>query len=988
MARLQVLDGVTWDGAPVPGERTHALLRALVDAGHRGLSERALVEEVWNEDPPANPTKALQVVVSRVRGATCAEAIERTASGYRLALATDDVDAWSLRPQALRLAAEKRYAEALPLLERATRDTPTADDDLMMALLRAIAGVRGVPAALERYESYRSRLADSLGVDPSAQLRALHAELLARDRPVRSGVQFDATTLIGRDHDVAAISVLLRSARVVTVLGPGGLGKTRLARVLARDAEQPIVHFVELVGVTAADDLIGEVGSALGVRDSVSGRRVLTPEQRADVRARIAQQLDQAPTLLVLDNCEHIVGAVADLVAFLVASTRELRVLTTSRAPLAIGAERVYPLGQLGAYDGAELFCQRATAARPGVQLPEEAVAEIVTRLDGLPLALELAAVKVRVMSVEDIGHRLSNRFALLRGGDRSAPDRHQTLIAVIDWSWNLLDGRERRALRWLSVFHDGFTLAAAEEMLGHEALDAVEELIEQSLLAVVEAPEGVRYRMLETVREFGRMQLVDAGEEDAARLAQRRWAVGYVQREGVKLYSPRQPEAMDAIRAEDANLADVLRQALQEPDPATVVAIFCGLGAFWSIAGDHPRVFTLTSAIIEALGDWEPSPTLLEPTRMTLALALFGATMTSPSEAAELRKLVARIGPESRHPILRAVLTVLGTLGEPSAGEIRQKLEELTQDGERAVRAIAYQFLSHERENFADPQGAVEAAQAALDLSSAEHGPWTRAMIHAQLSELYAQLGDVAAAAEHAEEALPILERLGALDDVMQTKSTLAMWAIEEGRLDDARRLVAEMERTPGQGTFPARGSILVVRGQLAFATGEVRSALELFRSAAEAMATIRFPGIEGNALLPWVVSSEARAVAAYSRYGEGLEGEDLYDLLVSKAEGVLQDRRPMLDFPVAGMLLFATGLWALLRAALPPQDAVRLLVLADRFAYNQAGSMMRWEDAVADAERIAPGVLAKIEEEYADRRGPDLLDEARAVVAHIFRL
>ena len=252
---------------------------------------------------------------------------------------------------------------------------------------------------------------------------------------------------------------------------------------------------------------------------------MLTAEQRNDVRARIAQLLDQAPTLLILDNCEHVVEAVADLVSYLVASCRQLRVVTTTRAPLAIAAERVFALGQLAEDAAADLFCQRASAARPGVPLEDEAVRRVVRRLDGLPLAIELAAAKARAMSVEDIDRRLDDRFALLRGGDRSAPDRHQTLIAVIDWSWNLLSEAERKALRWLSVFHDGFSLAGAGDLLGCDALELVQSLVDQSLLTVIDAGGTVRYRMLETVREFGRMQLVGSGEDLAARDAHLAWA-------------------------------------------------------------------------------------------------------------------------------------------------------------------------------------------------------------------------------------------------------------------------------------------------------------------------------------------------------------------------------------------------------------------------------------------------------------------------------
>ena len=251
-------------------------------------------------------------------------------------------------------------------------------------------------------------------------------------------------------------------------------------------------------------------------------------------------ELGQSPSLLVLDNCEHLIEGVAELVAFLVSTTAELRVLTTTRAPLAIASERVYLLGQLEVSDAAQLFCERALAARPTVRLADDVVASIVSRLDGLPLAIELAAAKVRAMSVEEIDERLENRFALLRGGDRSAPDRHQTLLAVIDWSWNLLDDGERRALRRLALFHDGFSLEAAREVLGGDAVDAVQGLVDQSLLSVRETPTGLRYRMLETVREFGRMQLVDAGEEGEARDALRRWATAYARLHGARLPSRR----------------------------------------------------------------------------------------------------------------------------------------------------------------------------------------------------------------------------------------------------------------------------------------------------------------------------------------------------------------------------------------------------------------------------------------------------------------
>ena len=392
-------------------------------------------------------------------------------------------------------------------------------------------------------------------------LRAVHAELLAADHPVREGVRFDATSLVGRDEDVRALRALVREARVVSILGPGGLGKTRLAHVLARGAEQQIVHFVELVGVASPEDVVGEVGSALGVRDSVSSRRELSAEQLRDVRARIAQQLELAPTLLVLDNCEHVIAAVADLVAFLVATVPTLRVVTTTRAPLGISAEQVFPLSQLDTDFALDLFRQRARAARPGVSLPEDVVERVVARLDGLPLAIELAAAKVRAMSVQDVDRRLHDRFALLRGGDQSKPDRHQTLLAVIDWSWNLLSPDERDALQRLSVFHDGFTLDAADAVLDRDAVAEVESLVDQSLLTLTEGDDAVRYRMLETVREFGRMQLVGSGLDHDAEAAQQRWAAGLSRSRCSDLWNQHQVETVAEIRAEENNLADCLRR-------------------------------------------------------------------------------------------------------------------------------------------------------------------------------------------------------------------------------------------------------------------------------------------------------------------------------------------------------------------------------------------------------------------------------------------
>ncbi len=1041
---LSLLDTVRWDGEPVAGERTQTLFAALAAAG-RTVSATRLTELIWADDAPANPAKALQVLVSRTRSTHGPDSVIRDRDGYRLgvdrsrvdtqvlsdrlasarsAFDTDPVLAAALATQALALgrvatddaygplAALRRTAaqelqQATVLLARARArigehggalspltdahaDDPS-DEPLLADLLRSEAAVRGAAAALGRYEAYRADLRERLGTDPGPELRRLHGELLAMDRPVRSGVRYEATTLLGRADDVRRLHALLAGSRVVSIVGPGGLGKTRLAHVLGREYPAPIVHFVELVGITAPDDLVGEVGSVLGVRDSVSGRRALNPEQRADVRARIARHLDQSPSLLILDNCEHIVAAVADLVAYLVATTRELRILTTTRAPLAISAEQVYLLAELDTAHAVELFRQRAIAARPDVHLTgtEPAVTEIVARLDGLPLAIELAAAKVRVMGVADIARRLENRFALLRGGDRSAPDRHQTLLAVIDWSWNLLAERERRALRWLSVFHDGFTFAAAEAMLGDDALTAVQDLIDQSLLTIVETERGgVRYRMLETVREFGRMRLADAGEDDAAERAHRAWAMAFAASYARDLFGPRQFEAVDAVRAEENNLSDVLRRALTASDPDATVQILAALASYWVIRGEHMRLMVLFEATARLLTGWTPPAALADATRMTAGMMLNGAIIVDNDHFDALRSVLRDLGPGDDDTWIFALVTVLSEIEQRSSDGLIKQLRAYADSPHRHIAALALPWLSQVLENSGDPDAAMDAAERGLRVVDDSDGPWIRAITQTMAAQLAVQLGRVDEAVDHAQAALPVLERLGARDDSIQLRSLLALALIAEGDLDAAAAQLAGLDLVePGDAVL---GGWLVYElgaAELALARGDTAAGLGTYLAVSERVGAVRMPGMPSTGLEPWVLLSDGIGLAAHAYHAPAGDptGSRLFARAQDLAVRVLDPAHPHLDFPVAGLLLFGLGVWGLLHGATTPADAVRLIVLADRFAYNRSMPTMSWERINAEAESRAPGLMSATAAEYGHQRGPELLDEARGLLRRL---
>ena len=1036
---LTLLDGVAWRGATVPSGRGPDLLAALTLAAPRSVPVAELVEQVWADAEPAHPEKALQVLVSRVRSQTDAEALSRVGTGYRLGLRDDQVDLLRLRrlvedAHAARAAGDLDVArlqarraleqpvttaagrgpladvvasamgeqasvrrllgsvllsrgdavEALPLLESALEASP--DDETRLAeVLRAEAQVRGVAAALTHYASYAGHVRDELGAAPGEELQRLHAELLARDAPVRQGLKYDATPLLGRDDDVVGIRGLLERSRVVSIVGAGGLGKTRMAHLVGRIAEQPIVYFVELAGVTAADDVLPEVAGALGVRESMVERR--TVQLRADLRSRVAEKLTGPPTLLILDNCEHLVDAVADLVTFLIASTDATAVLTTSRASLGIAAEQVYPLPQLDIASAVALFEQRARSARPGARLDAAEVAALVERLDGLPLAIELAAAKVRVMSVAEISRRLRDRFALLSGHDRSTPDRHQTLEAVIAWSWNLLGAAEQEALRILAAFPDGFSLEGSDALLGQDSLPALSELVDQSLLVVREDMQGLRYRFLETVREYGLKQLDGAGDTATIRARLRIWAVDSARAWVARLFSVDQIEAIGQLRAEGGNLAGVMRAALEDDDVANVVPLVGALMALWNIEGDHFGSLELareiTGVVVRAPA---PPPEHTAELRGVLTvlvvMSLFGGSDLASVAVQRLRDLgVAHDG--SRSDAFARVLLETYDEGQLSL----ENLDRLCADPDPATARAALLWATHSHENVGELATARARSRRALELVTDSDGPWMRAMLESQASELAAQSGDGQDAVEHALRALPIMEALGATEDVWQLRNGIAYADIAAGRLDEAQQVfdatrTAELPGGPGGW----RLSSLPGEAELALARGEVATGLRCFLDALAFVEQRRLPVKAMDSMAsPWVLSAESVALFAHVRHSCREEVEWLAHRLAEKLPGLLAAEGFDHDLPVVGGVMLAYGCW-LIGEPLDEEmtdAAVRLVALGERFGYHRTLPTMTWANVREVVDGLAPDRLTSRVEEYAEQRAADLLDHTRDVIA-----
>ncbi|MFI9551389.1 BTAD domain-containing putative transcriptional regulator [Nonomuraea endophytica] len=836
----------------IRGARLRVLLARLALDPGRVVPADALVDDLWAAGLPADAANALQALVSRLRKALGGpETVESVAGGYRLAARAEDVDAHRFedllargrkelaadRPQAastlltealglwrgpaledldgaafagasaarleeLRAAAAEerfeaelrlgRHAEILADLEAAGARHPLRER-LAALRMRALTSAGRQAEALAVYENVRAALADQLGVDPGQELREAHLAVLrgSYDRPAaRAEPRLPArlTSFVGRDEELRTVLTLMEGSRLVTVVGPGGAGKTRLAVeavVRHRAYRDGRLWFVPLAGVETADRLADAVLGALRSAD------LRPPDGRslpADPAGQVAELLAGGEAVLVLDNCERLVDGVAELVYALLGRLPYLIVLAVSREPLAITGEALCPLGPLGREAAVRLFTDRALSVRPGLAPDPEAVADICRRLDGLPLALELAAARLRSMSVEQVARRLDDRFRLLTSGDRVALPHQRTLHAVVQWSWDLLSEPERALARRFSAFQggvdEGAVSAVCAEQDGPYVLDA---LVEKS---IVEAAGG-RYRMLETVRAFAAEELARSGEQEAVgdRLIDHFTRLAEAQEP--LLHTRDQLGAFAVFDAEYDNMVVALRSAIAAGDAGAAARLTVSLFWYWNVRYDA-RAENFMAEVLQ-LGDALPE----RPRAAITAMHELANDHSRFPGAERIRTLIGdcvRTGAMEDYWVL--VPVILGTaftqgLDDLAERELRRALEH----HEPWVRACAHWVEAFVLVERGDWQAGTRARAVALrgfeELGERYGMAWTL-LAAAQSASVD---GDHGTALEHYRRGVTVATELGAGEEIWH-RTWLAAELVRAGDATSARREIEAVRR------------------------------------------------------------------------------------------------------------------------------------------------------------------------------------------------
>ncbi len=742
--------------------------------------------------------------------------------------------------------------------------------------------------------------------------------------PSATNLPHQLTSFVGRQPELAEVERLLSTTRLLTLTGPGGVGKTRLALQVAHPLLPRFAGGVWLVDLAA-------VAEPALVPQAVAQTLSLRKEARRPVLASLAEALQDRHLLLVLDNCEHLVGACAELVAALLRACPHVSMLVTSREALGVGGELVWrvpslsvpPLSQrhqppsnvpltvelVGASEAVQLLLERARAVRPDFGLtPQNApvLAQICQRLDGIPLALELAAARVQVLSVEQIAARLDDRFRLLTGGSRTALPRQQTLAATLAWSHALLSEPERMLFRRASVFAGSWTLEAAEavcageDLAQAEVLDGLAQLVNKSLVFVETHEPEARYRLLETMRQYGRERLEAAGEAPWIRRQHLAYLLALTRVAAGHFLGAEQAAWVQRLEREFANLRAAFDWALESGTGTQALELAAGVFPFWLVHGQEAEGIEWLEA---ALGSTEP----LEPTvaraqalwacgslasrqgdypqarrRLEASLAVFRALGHAPGVARAQGQLgwlaVQQLDPSTAQAWLETGLPVLEQTGDP---------------WELPIASFALGLLAFEQGDYALARARME-----RDLAQARAlgAPWQlgRALTH--LGELTRFEGDITQAERLYAEALRCFEAVGNPNQIAMTLGNLGGVVRAQGDLRRALALgleeVQRFQRFLGSKEYLYHG--LVDLGGVLVALGEPERAARLF-GAAERLSEQHQLRLQPNELaqyerdLPrfWSQGERAHLEAVWAE-GRALELSEVLDLVeaVARAE------------------------------------------------------------------------------------------------------
>ncbi|WP_394942284.1 BTAD domain-containing putative transcriptional regulator [Psychromicrobium sp. YIM B11713] len=979
-----------------PGPRARSLIIAAALGHGQLLSADQLIDDVWGAEAPSGAKTALHTLISRTRSLDPG-ILHSSSGGYRLGIEAEQVDLWyaeklhqqasstlqrapaeavELCDQALRLwrnppgidaadsparsaleiqasrleaelkrcrslglAAARRWEEAIEALSELTA-VDQLDERLGIALVRSLQGAGRTAEALAQLERYRRILRTALGVSLSPEASALQQELLqesnSKPQPEARirGLRAPVNQLLGRQGDIEELTGLLQTSRVVSILGPGGLGKTRLAMELAASAavRTSSVVFLELASVRDGADIWLALGSVLGINE---------PRQKPGIAVvgiaqRIMEQLQEHRTLLVVDNCEHLIEAVASTVAELIAEVASLTVLCTSRAPLNIAGEYLYLLPPLATSTlpgeatpaAIELFMQRARAARSSAPLDAGTVSQLCERLDGLPLAIELAAARIRTMSVSEILERISERFTLLRSQDRTIEERHRTLHAVIEWSWSLLSSSEQSSLRRLCSFPDGFSREAAILVAGAdretpEDVEAdLEALLNQSLLRGQEHPltGQMRYRMLETVREFGGLEQRRAQEQAFVSERMLLWAKQFCQNLFSKAYGPEQLATVKMLTMEQDNLIHLLRQAITERKSSEVFWIFALLGNCWTIRSFHQDVAGFAEQVLDAvvglpIEDQDVPAALTCFTIISATLSAMNSRLSARARAG-IRRMLNRGIPVDDH--LSSMSTLWLNIG--SRKKLLQALEQIKQSPDAMTRASGQMIESFLLENSGQVAESTTSALNAYRLGEEAQDTWTMGTMAASLAQLYVQRAEHEQSLLWGQRALRHLKELDAVSDIQQLHAVIVANQLATGQLEAARAtLEASMDELPDEES-EISGLMLALRAEVELSSGNLSAGLENYRIIAEDPRRYRdasgYGAVLGSAavcafllhqpdaevpLRRWVKQGRIRCLAAWRLNG------DMF-----------------IDQPVIGAVALTVGSWAA-QTAVPGSEKAR---------------------------------------------------------------